>query len=62
MGLEFEAVENRRIVAGGDHHPADGAKIFHGERNGRRWRRLRGENDFETISGKNFGGDPGKTV
>ena len=29
--LELEAVENGRVVAGGNHHAADGAQVFHGE-------------------------------
>jgi hypothetical protein len=57
MGFQFVAVENRRIVAGGDHHAAEGAEIFHGEGNARRRRRLRRKDDFKIISGKNFGGD-----
>ena len=31
--LEFEAIEDGRIVAGGDHHAADGALRLDGERN-----------------------------
>src|SRR5665213_182528 len=62
MRLELEAVENRRIVAGGDYHSADSSEIFHGEGNGRRRRWLRREDDLKTISRKNFGGDSGETV
>ena len=62
MRLELEAIEAGRIVAGGDHHAADGAEIFHGEGNARRRRRFRREDDLEIVSGKNFGGNLRKTV
>ena len=55
--LEFEAVENRRIVAGGNHHAADGAQMFDGEGNRRRRRRFRREDDLKIVAGQNFGGD-----
>ena len=55
--LEFEAVENRRIVAGGDHHAADGVQMFDGKGNRRRRRRLRREDDLKTVAGQNLGGD-----
>src|ERR1017187_3431468 len=60
--VEFETIKNRRIVAGRDHHAADGLQIFNGERNGRRGRRLRREHDLKIIPGKNFGGDSGETI
>ena len=60
--LEFETVENRRIVAGGNHHAADGAQIFDGERNRRRRRRFGREHDLKMISGQDFGGDLRKPV
>ena len=60
--LELEAVENRRIVAGGNHHAADGAQIFDGERNRRRRRRFGRKDDLKMISGENFGRELCKSV
>ncbi len=52
--FEFEAVETWRIVAGSDHHAADGVQLFHGEGNRRRRRRFRREDNLKIVSGKNF--------
>ncbi len=60
--LELEAVENRRIVAGGDHHAADGVQMLDGKGNRRRRRRLRREDDLKIVSGKNFRRDLRETV
>ena len=60
--FEFEAVENRRIVAGGNHHAADRAQVFDGKGNRRRGRRLRCEDDLKTVAGKNISGGLGKAV
>ena len=60
--FELEPVENRRVMAGGDHHAAHGALRLDGEGNRGRRRRLRCEHNLKTISGKNFSGGPGKTV
>jgi hypothetical protein len=53
--LELEPVERGRIVAGRDHHAADGLPPFHRERNRRRRRRLGREDDLEIVSGEHFG-------
>ena len=60
--FEFEAVENRRIVAGGNHHAADGVLGLDGKGNRRRRRRLRREHDLKTVAGQNFGGGLRKAV
>ena len=49
-------------MAGGNHHPANGAQGLDGKRNGRRRRRLRREHDLKTISGQNFSGGSRKSV
>ncbi len=60
--FEFEAVENRRIMAGGNHHAAGRAQMFDRKGNRRRGRRLRREDDLETVAGQDFGGSSGETV
>lgn len=62
MRLEFEAVKDGRIMAGGDHHATDRAKFFYCEGNAGRRRGFWRENDLKPVSVKNFGGDPRKTV
>ncbi len=49
-------------MAGGNHHPANGALRLDGKRNGRRRGRLRREHHLKTIPGQNFSGGPGKSV
>src|SRR5690242_9339138 len=61
-GLQFEAVERGRIMAGSDHHAADGLLRFNGERNRRSWRGSRSEDHFEMICGKHVGGSLSKLV
>ena len=56
MGLEFEAVEARWIVAGRDHHAANGALGSHGKGDGGRGGGFTGEDDLEAVAGQNLGG------
>lgn len=61
MRLEFEAVKDGRIMAGGDHYATDRAKVFYREGNAGRRRGFWREDDLKSVSGKNFGGDPRET-
>ena len=60
--FELEPIEDWRVMTGGNHHPADGMQIFNGERNRRRWRRLRRENDLKAVARENFRRCLGKFV
>ncbi len=54
MRLELETVEDGRIVAGREHHAADGAQMLDGKGNRRRGRGCGREHDLKIISGKNL--------
>ncbi len=62
MRFEFEAVENRRIVTGGNHHAANRAQLFDREGNRRRGCRFRRENNLKTVASQDLGGSLGETV
>jgi len=61
-GLQFETVECRRIVAGGDHHSADGLERLDRERDRRRRSRSRSVTTSKTVSGENLGGPAAKLI
>src|SRR5439155_21608828 len=54
MRLEFEAVEGRRIMAGGNHDPAHRGLCLDRVRNGRSRNRPIGQGHCKTIAGKYF--------
>ena len=62
MRLELEAVKDRRIVAGGNHHAANGAPVFHGKRYRRRRGRVGGQNDLEVVARENLSGPSAELV
>src|SRR6185436_13734167 len=55
MGLQLEAIEDRWIVAGRDHHATNGLLRLDRKRNGRRWRRRGRENDLKAVL-RHYGG------
>ena len=62
MRLELEAVESGRVVAGGNHHAADGALVLDRKGNRGRRRGLWRQHDLEAIAGEYFRGTLGKLV
>ena len=62
IGFEFEAIKDRRIMAGGDHDPADRAQVADREGNAGGGRGLGREDDLIIVAGENLGGDAGEAV
>ena len=62
MRLEFESVEARRIMAGGDHDAADGVLGLDGERHRRCRSRFRRQHHPEAVAGQNLGRRLGEPI
>jgi hypothetical protein len=60
--LEFESIEPRRIMAGGDHHSTHGPQLLHGIRNSRGRRRCIRENGVNSVARQDFGRALGKAI
>ena len=62
MGLDFIAVENGRIMAGGDHDAASRLALFDSKRNRGRGRRAVGKDGLKAVVGEDLGGAPSELI